>query len=92
MLVHHHVEGVGLEHERQVVQLHDPDPVVGQGVGHVLDEGRGVLQVVEHGDARDDLRAPVGLTLVQEARAEEVTHDVVPLGDGMARHVGGVEA
>jgi hypothetical protein len=92
VLVHDDVEGVELEHERQVVQLHDPDAVLREALGDVLDEGGRVLEVVEHRDARDDLRAAVRVARAQRPGAEEVADDVVALLDRVAGDVRGVEA
>ena len=50
-------ELVRLQHQGEVAHLDDPKPL---RVHHALDVGDelvGVLEVVEHGDARDDLRA-----------------------------------
>jgi hypothetical protein len=91
VLVDDDVERVGLEHQREVVELHHPDPVLSQAVSDVLHELGRVLQVVEHGHARDHLGATIGVPEPERTRAEEVAHDVVALLDGVPGHVGGVE-
>ncbi len=92
MLVDDRVEGIALEHQRQVVQLHPPDTVVGQAFGDVANKGAGVLEVVEHRDAGDNPRLAVGMAGGQRPAGEEVVDHLVALLDRVAGDVGGVEA
>ncbi len=53
---------------------------------------RGMLEVVEHGDARDRLGLLVWPALCQRPCGVEVVDDVISLGDGVSRDIGRVEA
>ena len=89
--MHDRVEGVRLQHHRQVVQLDYPDAALRERLGDIRDERARVLEVVEHRDARDRLGLLVWTALVQCPRRVEVVDDVVSLCDGISGHVGGVE-
>ena len=86
------VEAVHPQHGRHVRKLAHPDPVVRERVGDVVDERPRVLEVVEHRDARDHLRALPGRVPLECLPAEVVVDDVVALGHRIACDVGRVDS
>ena len=52
------IEGVRLQHARQVALLQHPDPVGREHPGNVGNERTRIVEVVEHGDRRDGAGRP----------------------------------
>ncbi len=49
------VEGVAHKHERHVRHFKHPHAVIGQQIAHAGGEGDGIVQIIKHGDAGDDV-------------------------------------
>ena len=76
MLVAYRVVRRHRQHRGNVALLEDPDAVVGEDVGDLLEEGLGVFQIVEHGDRGDDTRLSIAHGGADSCGGEEVGHQL----------------